>query len=77
MFLVMLKPREISSERQPNIRAAGLVQIKEIRAENLSNQSVQRVLNDVKRARLSRGLMIWLLAHPLPSVSSAGDTEED
>jgi hypothetical protein len=25
----------------------------------------QRVLNDLKRARLSRGRMIWLLAHPV------------
>ncbi len=26
----------------------------------------QRVLNDLKRTRLSRRLMIWLLSHPLP-----------
>jgi hypothetical protein len=26
----------------------------------------QRVLNDLLRARLSRGRMIWLLAHPAP-----------
>jgi hypothetical protein len=40
----------------------------------------QRVMNDLKRARLPRGRLIWLLAHPLPplpSVSSTGDTQED
>ena len=41
----------------------------------------QRVLNDLLRARLSRGgRMIWLLAYPLPplpSVSSTDDSLED
>jgi hypothetical protein len=40
----------------------------------------QRVLNDLWRAMLSRGRMIWLLAHPfppLPSESSTGDKQED
>ncbi len=40
----------------------------------------QRVLNNLKRARFSRGRMIWLLAQPSPphpSVSSTGDTQED
>ena len=42
----------------------------------------QRVLNDLYWVRLSRGCIIWLLAHPhplppLPSVSSTGDTQED
>jgi hypothetical protein len=30
----------------------------------------QRVLNDLLRARLSRGRMVWLLAHPLPLLPS-------
>ncbi len=41
---------------------------------------LQRVLNDLKRARLSRRCMLWLLSPPLtplPSVSSSGDTQED
>jgi hypothetical protein len=38
------------------------------------------VLNDLQRARLSRGRMIWLLAHPFPPSRqqiSTGDTQED
>jgi hypothetical protein len=30
----------------------------------------QRVLNGSKRVRLSRGRIIWLLAHPLPIITS-------
>ncbi len=26
----------------------------------------KRVLNDLQRARISRGRMVWLFAHPLP-----------
>jgi hypothetical protein len=37
----------------------------------------QRVINDLSRIRLSRRSTICLLAHPLPSVSSTGDTQED
>ncbi len=43
----------------------------------------QRVLNDLWRARLSRGRLIWFLAHPLSppiprsSVSFTSDTLED
>ncbi len=33
----------------------------------------QRVLNDLKKTRLSRGSMIWLLPPPLPSISSTAD----
>jgi hypothetical protein len=42
----------------------------------------QRVLNDLTRARLSRGRIFWLLSlppppPPPPSVSSTGDSQED
>ncbi len=41
----------------------------------------QRVLNDLKWNRLSRGRMIWLLDHPLPSFpllsSTGGGSQED
>jgi hypothetical protein len=36
----------------------------------LVEEGQQRVLNDLQRARHSRGRMIWLLDYPLPSVSS-------
>jgi hypothetical protein len=42
--------------------------------------TIQRVLNDLQRARPSRGRMIWLHAHPftpISTVSSKGDTQED
>jgi hypothetical protein len=35
-----------------------------------------RVLNNLKRARLSRGHMIWLLAHPLPPPVSKLDRRQ-
>jgi hypothetical protein len=46
-----------------------------------SDRSRQRVLNDLKRTRLSCRLIIWLKdtppSPPLPSVSSTGETQED
>jgi len=36
---------------------------------------LQRVFNDLYRARLSRGSMIWLLAHPLTPLDR-GHTEK-
>jgi hypothetical protein len=44
----------------------------------ISDSVVQRVSNDLQRARLSRRRMVWLLAHPLlPSVSRAANTQGD
>ncbi len=42
----------------------------------ISDWSRQRVLNDLGRARISYGCIIWLLAHP-PPLPSVLETQED
>jgi hypothetical protein len=42
-----------------------------VKVREISDRDMQRVLNDLKRTRLSRGLIIWLLADPLPSRQQA------